>query len=138
MLIPPHGTARDLDTLPDSKANLLVCNNYITTLRKRRNHTGNGRERLGVHDACRGAEIRRNIGLGRHVDVLGAVKSARTTRANAVVAQRLNGFFLERLVGIEVVEIGRTQVHDRATIRQLGLGADGTAHAMHQLPLLPA
>lgn len=126
MFVPTNNTARDLDTLPNSKANALVRNNDITTLGKRRNNTGNRRERLGVHDTRRSTQERRDIGLGLHVHVLRTVESTGTAGTHAVVAECLDGLLLESLVGVEVIEIERAEVRDGSSVGEFRFGSDGS------------
>lgn len=116
MFVPPDCTPRDLNTLPDSKTDALVRNDDVTTLRKGRNDTRDGRERLRVHDTSCSAQERRNIGLGLQVDILGAIKSTRATGADTVVPQSLNRLLFKSLVGIKVVEVVRAEIGNGATI----------------------
>lgn len=108
VLIPPDHTARDLNTLSNSKADTLVRNDDISTLRKRGDNTGNSRKRLRVDDTSGRSKIRRDIRLGFHMDILGTVESSRATRADTVVAEGLDGLLLERLVRVKVVEVERS------------------------------
>ena len=108
MLIPPNHAARDLNTLPNGEANALIRDDDISTLRKCRDDTGNSRERLCVDDTSGGSKIRRDIRLGFHMHILSTVKSSWATRADTVVAEGLDGLFLQRLVRIEVVEVKRS------------------------------
>lgn len=127
MFVPPNDTARDLDTLPNGKTDTLIRNDYVTAFRERRDDTRDSRECLGIHDASRGTQEGRYIGLGLQVDILGTVESTRAAGTNAIVPQGLNSLLLQGLIRVEIIEIIGAEVCHRATICKLGLGTDRTA-----------
>ena len=53
---------------------------------------------MRVDDACRDAQVCSNVLLCLHVYVLRAIEAGRAARADAVGAERLDSFLLERLV----------------------------------------
>lgn len=124
---PSDGTPTDLDALPCRKVKGPVCDNNVSSLAETWNNTAYGGEGLGVDDAGRDAEMRSHVGFRLHVHVLGAVEAWGTARADAVGAQRLDGFLLEEVVGEEVVEVVRGEVHDGAAVGELGLGTRWSA-----------
>ena len=63
-----------------------------------------------------------NIRLRLHVYVLRAVEARRTTRADAICAERLDGLLLESLVCDEVVEVVGREVRDGAAVGEFRLG----------------
>lgn len=127
VLIPTNDTARDLNTFPDSEADTLIGNNDISTLRERRNNTGNGRKRLRVHDTSRGTKERRHIRLSLHMNILVTVESSGATGTDTVVPKGLDSRFLKSFVGVEIVKVVRSKIRNSTSIGKLRLGADGTA-----------
>ena len=99
----------------------LIGYDDITALAKGREGTGQGGIGVGVYDATLGTEEGCDVGFGLHVDILGAVELGRTAGANSVGAQRLDGLFLDGLVGIEVVKVVGSEVRDGLSVGQLGL-----------------
>lgn len=63
------------------------------------------------------------------MNILATVEATRTTGTDTICAQCLDCLFLQRLVGVEVVEIERSEVHDGASIGKLRLGAYGAEHS---------
>lgn len=116
VLIPSHRTARDLNTLPDGIIHTFVGNNDVPAFRKGRNYTRDGRECLSVDYAGRSTQKGSDIRLGLHMNVLGAVETRRTARPNAIVSEGLNRLLLERLVGVEIIEVVRGKINDCAAI----------------------
>lgn len=62
--------------------------------------------------------------------ILGAVETGRAAGADAVGAQRLNGFLLQCLVCDKVVEIVGCEIGDGAAVGKLRLGARWPALAL--------
>lgn len=120
---PTHSTSTDLDAFSNRKVDGLVRDNDVTSLTKTRYHTADGRERLGIDDASRHAQVCGNISLGLHVYILGAVEAGGTTGADAVCAEGLYGFLLERFRGEEVVEVVGSEVRNGAAVGELGFGS---------------
>ena len=132
MLVPSHRTPRNLDALADREIDRVVRDDDIAPLAKSRDHTGDGREGLGVHDASPGTQELGNIGLGLHVHVLRAIEAGGSARAHAVGAQCLDGFLLEGLVGDEVVEIVRGEVGNGAAVGEFGFRASGAEEGLER------
>jgi hypothetical protein len=57
------------------------------------------------------------------VHILGAVEAGGTTGPDAVGAEGLDGFLLERVIGEEVVEVVGREVRYGAAVGELGFGA---------------
>ena len=91
---------------------------------------------MSIQDARLGSQVSGNIGFGLHVDVLCSVKLRRSTGADAVGAQGIDGFLFNLLVGIEVVYIVRGQVRDGSAVCQFDLGTSCPTMAPVSLALL--
>jgi len=124
---PPDSTATDLYALARSEVERLVRYDNISSLAETGNHTAYGREGLRVDDAGGDTEVCSDVGFGLHVNILCAVETRGTTRADTVCAQGLNGLVFENIVGEEVVEVVRGKVRDGAAIGELRLGAGRSA-----------
>ena len=127
MFEPAHCTPRDLNALAYGEVDGIVCNNDVAALAEGGNDTRDGGEGLRVDDAGRDAQVCGDILLCLHVYVLRAIEAGRAARADAVGAERLDSFLLERLVCDEVVEVQRGEVGDGAAVGELRLGAGRSA-----------
>jgi hypothetical protein len=122
VLVPPNRAPANLHTLPDREVDSLIRNNDVATLREGRNDARYGRERLRVYDACGNAEVCSNIRLRLHMYVLRAVEARRTTRADAICAESLDGFLFQSLVCDKVIEVVGGEVRDGAAVGEFRLG----------------
>jgi hypothetical protein len=130
MLIPPHRTSTNLDSLPDGEVHRFVGHNNIASLRKRGDHTADCGEGLRVNNACRGTEMGSDVGLGLDVHVLVAVEARGSAGTDAVGAQCGNGLLFQNFVGGEIIEIIRGQVGYGAAVGELGFGTCWTAQVL--------
>jgi len=124
---PAHCTPRDLNALAYREVDGVVCNNDVAALAEGWDDTRDGGEGLCVDDACRDAQVCSDVLLCLHVYVLRAIEAGRAARADAVGAERLDSFLLERLVCDEVVEVQRGEIGDGAAVGELRLGAGRSA-----------
>ena len=140
VLIPPHRAPADLDALANSKIDRAVRHNDIPSLAECRYDAGNGAECLSVNDACRRPYMRRNVGFGLNVDVLGAVEPWRRAGPHPVSPKDLYGALLQVWIGGEVIEVIRREVGDRTAIGEFGFRARRSVKAIQRqkVSLLPS
>lgn len=127
MLIPPDSASRDLNALANGKANPLIRDDDVSTLREGRDNTRNGGEGLGVDNASCGPQERRHVIFSLQVNILCAVESTGSAGTNSISAECLDCLFLEGLIRIEVVKIEGAKVRNSAAVGQFRFRAYGAA-----------
>lgn len=72
---------------------------------------------MGIDDAALSTKKSRDILLGIHMDVLGAVELGRATGADSIGAQSLNRLIFDRVACSEVIEVIRGEIYNSLAAR---------------------
>ena len=116
MFIPSHRAPRDLNPLPDRKADCLIGNDDVPSLRKGGDDTRDDGEGLCIDDAGRRPQVRCDVRFGLHMHILRAVKPGGAAGADAVRSESLDGLLFQAFVSDEIVEVVACKIGDGAAV----------------------
>lgn len=126
MVEPLYCASRGLEALADRIIDRAVSNNDVATFAECGNDAGDGGKGLGIDNTALGTKVGGNVGFSLDVDVLRAVKLRGAARANAVCSEGLDSFLLDLFVGVEIIEVVRSEVRYSPAVRELRLRPSGT------------